>query len=185
MNAPLLEETYTPDDLLRFDRAGYELLDGRLVEKAMGAKASVVGVALITLLAPFVRAGRLGFVLEGEGGGYELFPGRNRVRKPDVSFIRRGRLPDDIVPDGWVKIPPDFAAEIISPNDKAEEVFAKAREWLDVGVRLLWVISPASRTILVLRPGGGAAWVGAGGTLSGEDVLPGFSCPVEELFADL
>ena len=97
----------------------------------------------------------------------------------------RGRLPNDVIPDGWVKIPPDFAAEVVSPNDKAEEVFTKAREWLDVGVRLLWVVSPASRTVFILRPGGGATWVGAGGTLSGEDVIPGFTCPVDELFTDL
>lgn len=185
MNAPLLQGTYTPDDLLQLSEPGYELLDGHLVEKGMGAKASAVETALIMLLGPFVRAGRLGFVLGGEGGGFELFPGRNRVRKPDVSFIRRGRLPDDVLPDGWVKIPPDLAAEVVSPNDKAEEVFAKAREWLGVGVRLLWVLSPASRTVFVLHPDGRAAWVGAGGTLGGEDVVPGFTCAVDDLFADV
>jgi Uma2 family endonuclease len=185
MNAPLQQGTYTPEDLLQLSEPGYELLDGHLVEKGMGAKASVVGTALIILLGQFVRAGRLGFVLEGEGGGYELFPGRNHVRKPDVSFLRRGRLPDDILPDGWLKIPPDFAAEVVSPNDKAEEVFAKAREWLGVGVRLLWVLSPASRTAFVFRPDGSAAWVGAGGTLSGEEIVPGFTCAVDDLFADV
>ncbi len=185
MNAPLLPGTYTPDDLLQLSEPGYELLDGHLVEKGMGAKASAVGAALIMLLGPSVRAGRLGFVLEGEGGGYELFPGRNRVRKPDVSFIRRGRLPDDVLPEGWVKIPPDLAVEVVSPNDKAEEIFAKAREWLDVGVRLLWLVSPTSRTVFVLRPDGRASWVGSGGTLGGEDVVPGFMCAVDDLFADV
>jgi Uma2 family endonuclease len=185
MNAPLVQGPYTPDDLLGLSEPGYELLDGHLVEKGMGAKASVVGTTLIRLLGQHVHAGRLGFVLEGEGGGYELFPGRNRVRKPDVSFIRRGRLPDDVIPDGWVKISPDWAAEVVSPNDKAEEVFAKAREWLDVGVRLLWVLFPASRTVLVLRPDGSAAWAGNGGTLDGEGVVPGFTCAVDDLFADV
>lgn len=184
MNAPLLQGTFTPDDLLHLDEPGYELLDGHLVEKPMGAKASAVNVALTGLLAPFVRSARLGFLLDGDGG-YELFSNRPHVRKPDVSFIRRGRLPDDVLPDGWVKIPPDFAAEVISPNDKAEEVMTKAMEWLGVGVRLLWVISPVSRSVLVLRLGGGAAWAGPGGTLGGEDVMPGFACPVDELFADL
>jgi len=64
-------------------------------------------------------------------------------------------------------------------------VMAKAMEWLGVGVRLVWVVYPKSRTVLVLRPGGVAAWVGAGGQLSGEDVLPGFTCPVEEVFIDV
>jgi len=151
----------------------------------MGAKAGVVELNLAAPIRLFVRKHSLGFVIIGDGAGYELWPNRPRVRKPDVSFIGRGRLPDDIVPDGWVTIPPDFVIEVISHNDNADDVMAKAMEWLGVGVRLVWVVYPKSRTVLVLRPGGVAAWVGAGGQLSGEDVLPGFTCPVEEVFIDV
>ena len=182
MNAPLMQDHYTPEDLLRCE-PGYELLDGQLVEKPMGAKASVIEVSLAAPIRLFAGKHSLGFVLTGDGAGYELWPNRPRVRKPDVSFIGRGRLPDDVIPDGWVRIPPDFAVEVASLNDNADDLMAKAMEWLGVGVRLVWVVFPKSRTVLVLRPGGIAAWVGAGGELSGEDVLPGFTCLVDEVFA--
>jgi Uma2 family endonuclease len=185
MNAPLLEKTYTPEDLLGLgDDRIYELLDGQLVEKPMGAKAAVIGSSLHGLIGPFVRAKKLGFVLDADGG-YELFPGRPRVRKPDVSFIRRGRLLDDVVPEGWVKIAPDLVVEIVSPNDLADELMVKVMEWLGVGVPLVWVVYPASRCVHIVRPGGSAAWATLGGQLSGEDIIPGFSCPVDEIFADV
>jgi Uma2 family endonuclease len=184
MNAPLVQDAYTPEDLLRMDDdRSYELLDGQLVEKGMGARASVIGSKLHNLIGQVVWPQRLGFLLDAEGG-YELFAGRNRVRKPDLSFIRRERLPEG-VPGGWVKIAPDFAAEIISPNDEAEKVMTKVLEWLSVGVRLVWVVYPNSRVVHIIRPGGSAAWVASGGQLSGEDVLPAFTCPVDELFADV
>lgn len=185
MNAPLQLDQFTPEDLLRAEESGYELLDGRLVEKPMGAKAGLIASALIYQLHGHVRQQRLGYVFDGEGGGYELFPGRPRVRKPDVSFIARARLEAEAVPNGWLKLPPDFVCEIVSPNDHADELMSKVREWLTVGVRLVWVIYPDSRTVLVLRAEGVAAWFGMGGTLSGEEVVPGFTCPVDALFADL
>jgi Uma2 family endonuclease len=55
-------------------------------------------------------------------------------------------------------------------------------EWLGVGVRLVWLVSPKARTVFILRPGGVAAWAGADGQLSGEDVMPGLTCPVDEVF---
>jgi Uma2 family endonuclease len=185
MNAPLTQDHYTPDDLLRMSLdPGYELLDGRLVEKPMGTQAGVVGSNMHGLIHPFVRAHSLGFVIAGDGG-YELWPNRPRVRKPDLSFVRRGRFPGDVVPIGWAKIAPDLVVEIISPNDIADDVMAKAMEWLGVGVPLVWIVWPQSRVVLILRPGGVAAWVGAGGQLTGEDVLPGFTCPVAEIFANI
>jgi len=184
MNAPLVLDHYTPEDLLHCEK-GYELLDGRLVEKPMGSKASVIEANVSALVRPFVRKHSLGYVLTGDGAGYELWPNRPRVRKPDVSFVARGRYPDDVVPDGWTTIPPDFVVEVVSPNDTADDLMAKAMEWLSVGVRLVWVVYTKSRAVLVLRPGGVAAWVGAGGQLSGEEVLPGFSCPVDDVFADV
>ncbi|HEX5269821.1 MAG TPA: Uma2 family endonuclease [Gemmataceae bacterium] len=182
MNAPLAQDHYTPEDLLRWE-PGYELLDGRLVEKPMGTKAGVVESNIDGRVNPFVRQHALGVVIIGDGGGYELWPNRPRVRKADLSFVARGRFPDDVVPDGWARIPPDLAVEVASPNDNAEDLMAKAMEWLSVGTRLVWVVYPKSRTVLVLRAGGIAAWVGAGGQLSGEDVLPGFTCPIDDVFA--
>ena len=74
-----------------------------------------------------------------------------KVRKPDASFIRRGRLPGEALPDGFCPIPPDVAAEVVSPNDLAYEVDEKVGEWLRAGVRLVWVINPRARIVAVHR----------------------------------
>jgi Uma2 family endonuclease len=178
------ETRYTPEDLLALGD-GYELIDGRLVEKAMGLEASAVAVNVLTLLRSHVRAHALGHVFDSEAG-YQIFPEQpNRVRKPDGSFIARGRLPNDRPVRGHARIPPDLAMEVVSPNDLAEEVNTKVMEFLAVGVRLLWVIYPATKTIHVFRRGGGAAYLTAADELSGEDVVEGFACRVEELFADI
>jgi Uma2 family endonuclease len=77
---------------------------------------------------------------------------------------------------------PDLVAEILSPDDRPGEVLAKVGEWLDAGVRLVWVIDPERRVATVYRADGGVATVACDSTVSGEPVLPGFSFRLSELF---
>ena len=78
---------------------------------------------------------------------------------------------------------PDFAAEVVSPKDRSERVQQKIMDYKDAKVRLIWVISPETRTVLIRRLDGTCAEVGEAGELSGEDVIPGFTCKVADLFA--
>ncbi len=184
----LTEETaeHTPEELLeREDGHRYELLGGRLVERHTGSRSSQVTATLIFRVGEHVRARKLGKVFATDCG-YQIFPDEpRRVRYPDMSFVARGRFPDDRTPAGHVTIPPDLAAEVVSPNDTAEEVEAKRIQFLKAGTRLLWVIYPQSRTVHVNRLDGSCAVLAASDTLSGEDVLPEFSCRVAELFEDV
>lgn len=182
----LADTLYTADDLLRMTGdEHYELVDGKLVEKGMGVRSSLVARNLITLLGPFARGQGLGEVFESECG-YVLFPDlNNRVRKPDVSFVRRDRFPTDGLPRGWFRLVPDLAVEIISPNDTAEEVAARITDYLRAGVALLWIVDPESRLVQIFRRDCSAAWLLGTGELKGEDVLPGFVCRVEDVFAGL
>jgi Uma2 family endonuclease len=186
MNAAVAEPLSTLDDSLFLgDQRGFELIDGQWKEKSMGIEASIVAANLLTLLKAHVKANALGYVCESEAG-YQIFADRpNRVRKPDGSFVARGRFPDDKPFRGHSKVAPDLAFEIVSPNDLAEEVNEKVVEFLGAGVRLLWVVYPASRTVHVFRPNGGAAFLAETDELSGEDVVPGFSCRVADVFSDL
>jgi Uma2 family endonuclease len=172
-----------PEDLLTMpDGDHYELIDGRLKEKVMGAESDEINCALNMFLVAFVRKNRLGHVY-GSQTGYRCFPGRPKlVRKPDTSFVAAGRLPDDKTPEGDIPIAPDLAVEIVSPNDTYEEVAVKVAEFKSAGVKLIWVVSPKSRTVLVRRADGTCAELDETGALSGEAVLPGFACPVAELF---
>ena len=94
-------------------------------------------------------------------------------------------VPEDGLPEGWLRVRPDLAVEIVSPNDLAQEINARVVGYLSVGVPLVWVLDPSTRLAQVYRQGGSAAWSIQTGELSGELVLPGFTCRVEELFADL
>jgi Uma2 family endonuclease len=137
------------------------------------------------LLNQFVRQHRLGWVFSSDTG-YRLDPARtNHVRKPDASFVRSGRLPNDKPADTYDQLAPDLAIESVSPNDTVLELEEKIEEYLQAGVRLIWVINPDLRTVKIYRPGRPIQEVRSGDELSGEDVVPGFSCQVSDLFAAL
>jgi Uma2 family endonuclease len=182
VNVVLNDSTLTPDELLRMpDGKHYELLEGRLVEKQMGAKASYVSRRCAMYLGEFCEQKRCGWLLESETG-YHCFPRKRKtVRKPDISFIRLGRLENEEIPDGHVPIPPDLAVEVVSPNDLAYEVDEKLLDYRSVGVPLVWVINPKERVVWV-HHGGVVRLLTEADELTGEDVLPGFRCPVRNLF---
>jgi Uma2 family endonuclease len=174
---------FEPDDLLHIpDGDLYELVDGRLTEKRVGAESEYIAATLLTFLNNAIFAGRLGYAF-GSQTTIQCFPHRPRlVRKPDVCFVARGRFPNEVIPKGSIQIAPDLAVEVISPNDTYEEVEVKVKEYLVAGVRLVWVISPESKTIIVRRPDKTAAWLDSSDILSGENVVPGFGCPVADIF---
>src|SRR3954465_636657 len=110
------ETLYTPEDLLAMpDGDESELVDGRLVERHMGAWSVHVATRLMALIIQFDPSQRLGWLLMSDAS-YQAFP-KGKIRKPDPSFICLGRLPDERVPDGHIKLAPDLAVEVISPND--------------------------------------------------------------------
>jgi Uma2 family endonuclease len=174
---------YTPEDLLAMpDGKSYELVDGRLVERNMGFESSWVGGRLLIRLGSYCEERGLGWALPADAG-YQCFPhDPDLVRKPDVSFVRYGRLPGGVAPKGWAKIPPDLAVEVVSPNDQTYALEEKLEDYEKVGVSLIWVINPQSRKVMVHRIDGSVARLRESDELSGEDVIPGFRCPVRELF---
>jgi Uma2 family endonuclease len=123
----------------------------------------------------------LGWLLNS-GASYQTILNR-RIRKPDLSFICLGRLPDEQIPDGYIKLAPDLAVEVISPNDIHYETDQKVDEYLKAGTRLVWVVNPVVRTVLIYRADGSIGGVRESGELDGEDVIPGFRCRVADLFA--
>jgi len=183
MNVPTTHVLLDPDDLLRMpDGDRYELIDGVPVEKKMGAKSDWIAATLIGMLQPFCRARRLGLVFASQTG-YRCFPSKPRqVRKPDVSLVASGRFPGDTPPDGDIDIAPDLAVEVVSVNDGYEEIQARVMDYKSAKTRLLWVISPETKTVLIRRLDGTCAEIGEAGELSGEDVIPGFTCKVADLF---
>ena len=178
--------TATEDDLLHaHDHEGRlcELVDGVLVEKAMGFRESLLAGALIEALRGFVGRHNLGLVTAPDG---MMRLAAGLVRVPDVAFISWDRLPERRVPA--VPIPdlaPDLAVEMLSAGNTAGEMARKRREYFAAGVRLVWLIDPEARTIAVYTGPRNSTLLRHGDTLSGGAVLPGFSLSLKELFAEL
>lgn len=183
-----VETTFTPEDLLLMeDGVNYELVDGKLVERHMGMESSEIALRIAFLIGLFLRDHPLGRLF-GADASYQCFPDfPKKVRKPDVSFIRSQRLPDGRVPTGHCLVAPDLAVEVISPGDLAYEVEEKVSEYLQAGVPLVWVVNPPTRTVRIHRPRhsprGPVAELTGDDAITGEDVLPGFTCAVREFFA--
>ncbi len=178
-------EALPPRDPIDEDRKGYELIHGTWVEKPdMGLEASIVTNLLQQAITTHVLRAGLGTVA-GSEGGYQLFADQPKlIRKPDVSFVAKGRMPSK-VPTGNGKLAPDFAAEVVSPNDEAVALEQKLDEYLRAGVRLVWVIYPLTKVVYVYRPDGTASRRTATESLDGEAVFPGLTVPVTELFLGL
>ena len=187
MTAITEQRTYTPEELLELpDSVNYELVEGRLVERNMGMESSEIAARIVFVLALFMQERRLGRLF-GADASYRCFPNAPAmVRKPDVSFVKAGRLPGDRAPAGHCPIPPDLAVEVVSPGDLAYEIEEKVAEYIRAGVPLVWVVYPPTRTVRVHRPAtsplGVVSELSAKDTISGEDVLPGFSTPVGAFF---
>jgi Uma2 family endonuclease len=179
----LATEVITPEQLAAMPNdKDFELVDGHLVERNMGNKSAWVALELAHHLRVFARQQRLGWVIGAEGG-YRLDPARpNHVRKPDVSFVQFGRLPNEQPADTYDYLAPDLAVEVVSPNDTVLELEEKIDEYLRAGVRLVWVINPDLRTLTVYSADRSGSKLRNGDTIDGDPVLPGFRLPLSDLF---
>lgn len=173
----------TPEQLLTMpDSKGLELVAGRIVEKSMGYDESKLALRIGVILANYCWEHGLG-ELAGADGGFQCFPNDpHKVRKPDVSFVSQGRLPPDQEVGAYCRIPPDLAVEVISPNDLFEEVSAKVQEYLEAGVKRVWIVDPVARQLQVHHSSGGRILT-INDELTDEEILPGFSCPLRRIFA--
>ncbi|MDA0591215.1 MAG: Uma2 family endonuclease [Planctomycetota bacterium] len=179
---PDKSDRMTAKDLLALsDEKNYELVDGKLVELNMSGLSSEVAMILAWHLMNFVRPQGLGSVF-GSDCGYQCFSfAPQQVRKPDVSFVAVGRISDAEKEAGYVRVAPDLAVEVISPSDGFHNTEEKVAEYLSAGVRLVWIIDPLARIAIVHRQDASYERLGADGSLSGEDVLPGFECRITDL----
>ncbi len=173
----------TPDQLAAMpNRKDFELVDGQLVERHMGNKSNWVGTNLAKLLGIYLDKHNLGWIFTSEAG-YRLDPNRpNTLRKPDVSFVRFGRLPNEEPADAYDNLAPDWAIEVISPGDTVLELEEKIDEYLSAGVRLVWVINPERKVVKVHVQGRPTEEYRSGDELTGGDVMPGFRCSISSLF---
>jgi Uma2 family endonuclease len=157
----------------------YELVDGEVVELAPpndehGETAGYIVTAFNNYSRP-----------RGTGRarvetGYRLRTGPDTVRGPDVSFVFRPRMEGR--GSGFVPGAPDIAVEIVSPSDTAAEVARKVAEYLAAGSQRVWVVYPEGRRVVIHRADGSVISYSGDNVITDEELLPGFSLPLSEIF---
>lgn len=128
----------------------------------------------------FVERKKLGEVYAAETG-FLVERNPDSVRAPDVSFVRT-ELALGHDEDEWYPHSPDLAVEVLSPGDRPGAVEEKVQMWLDGGGRSVWVVDPATRSVIIRRPGGNDAEFWGNAILKDESVLPGFSMRLRSIF---
>ena len=117
-----------------------------------------------------------------DGTGFALPPDDDVMRSPDAAFVRAGRLPDDVLPEGWVPLAPDLVVEVLSPSESHSDLMEKLDDYFAGGTELAWVVDARRRGVEVHAAGQPVRWVPWGAELDGAPVLPEFRVPVAELF---
>lgn len=179
------EKLLTAEDLAALPEDGkrHELIEGILVEMSRPKpRHGVIQVRLSYAVHAFVVRLSLGLVTTE--AGYIVAKNPDTVLGPDVAFISKTRLPNPDL-DEYIPVAPDLAVEIVSPNDMADEVIEKVEKYLNAGTRIVWVVYSSVRLILVYEPGEVAKRLSIDSTLDGGEVLPGFTLPLRELFAEI
>lgn len=154
------------------------LVRGEVVETMPpGGLHGVLALEVSVRLHQWAKNGPGGFV--GVESGFLLARDPDTVRGPDVFYVGPDRAPDTGVPEAFWDVAPDLAVEVVSPGEGADDVRQKVRDYLAADARLVWVVYPRTREVVVHTPDGLALAVGAGDTLEAFD---GFTCAVAELF---
>ena len=170
------EVSMTLAEFLENDIEGYEYVKGELVPMSPPTRIhSKIRVNVIRHLDRHVRENQL-----GEVHVEATFQVGERGLNPDVAFVSTSRLDGD--ENTSFPIPPDLAIEVVSPTDVQWRIVDKAFAYLNAGTCLVWVLDPRSKTVTVYRSERDIALLTFEDTLIGEDVAPGFACPVSQLF---
>ena len=184
------EKLYTWEEFVALPRdviRGCELIDGRIVKKhvwdeeAQGVTRDMANHMQVVRL--IWRGLDSVAVQSGLGEAYSeptirVGSDRSRSRRPDVAVIF-GELPTE--DNDLLELVPVMVVEVVSPNNTAVDIFGKVEEYLAVGVRLAWLVFPNSHTVIAFRSDRTEVFR-PGDTITAESVLPGFSCPVTDLF---
>ncbi len=178
--------TATEKDVIRIhDRTDrlYELVDGVLVEKIMSSPESALTLDLAWLLRNYLEQHPLGY-LTGADGAVRLMPGLIRI--PDISFLAWADLPKrERLTEPIAGVAPALAVEVLSKGNTRREMDRKVREYFLCGVRLVWLVSLASRSVSVYTSPDESTMLTEDETLTGGAVLPGLALPLRRVFAEV
>lgn len=181
---PIGEKLLTADEFLQLCQR--HLVKGELVKGVVketvsaNGEHSEIAAAVALAFGSHVRPRRLGRVSTSDGGVL-LERNPDTVREPDVAYFSAETLPLDVKVRGYYEVVPDLVVEIVSPNDRPQEIADKVAMWLSHGVRLVWAVYPTARTVAAHPQDGPAIIYTEDDELDGGAVLPEFTCRVRDI----
>jgi Uma2 family endonuclease len=155
----------------------FEYIGGEIFEVVSHPRSSKLGARMITFLGIYLLKNDIGH-LTGADGGYRVV-GERYI--PDVGFISYAKQLELLAVEGYNPAPPDLAIEVLSPTNDDDLMRVKVGNYLAAGT-LTWVIDPEKQLVEVYRSGKPVEVLNIEGTLSGDDVLPGFTLAVKDIF---
>jgi Uma2 family endonuclease len=159
-----------------------ELVRGEVVEMTRpGVKHGAVRAEIARRLGNWASPQKQGRVISNDAG-VQTERDPDSVRGPDVLFIHATRLPTPLDDENWLKIPPDLCVEVLSPNDRWQDVIEKIDEYFHLGVPEVWVLDPAKHEVHIQQNTNGSPDVLRDGDTLTSERLPGFECAVIDLF---
>jgi Uma2 family endonuclease len=127
------------------------------------------------------RQTQLGQIFDSSSG-FHLPNGADR--SPDVSWISQDRW-DTLTPEeksGFAPLCPDFVLELRSKHDSLESLQQKMQEYQENGAKLGWLIDRTRKKVEIYRPKKSVEVQNSPNSLSGEDILPGFTLDLSEIW---
>lgn len=180
-----IQKPITGEKLLKMGDIGRcELVRGEITRMSpTGGRHGKIANWIATLLTNHVREQKLGDIYAAETGFYTQ---RNpdTIRAPDTMFVSKERAAQISDPIKFLDVAPDLAVEVLSPGDTWIDVEAKVDEYIQAGVRLVWVVDPDGQRIAAYRSSNDRTLLKATDQLSGEDVLPDFSVSIASIFEE-
>lgn len=187
----LMSQAALPEPLVLDDPNGvlanpdvlYEVVDGKVVDlPSMGVYSHFVALNLYNALVGYLAQAQIGLAVHEVV--FVLESNRRLCRRPDVAFVSFERWPaaQEVPDEGEWEVVPDLAIEVVSPNDRGEELLRKIRNYFECGVRLVWVLYPTLRQVYVYTSPTDVRILEASDQLDGSEVLPGLRLLVEPLF---
>jgi Uma2 family endonuclease len=161
----------------------YELDDGRLI--VIPPPGDIHGAIQANVVTQFKIQGEFrGLGRARSEVGLILRRRPDRLVGPDAVFITAALLPLRRSTEGYLETIPELVVEVRSPNDSGPAVQSKVNDYLSAGVRVVWLVDPASQTVAAHRSNQVVQVFAAADTLVVPDVIPGFQYLVADLFKE-
>jgi Uma2 family endonuclease len=180
--AAIADRLVSAEELLDHPEWGHcELIDGKVVPVSPpNMLHGNIAYKIAMALGAYVEPKKCGVICVETG--FIISRGPDTVRAPDVLYIAKERLPAGGIISEYLPVPPDLAVEVISPSDRYTDVTRKVDRFIEVGVRVVWVVDPQIRGAQIHRKVQPVQKLGESDALSAEEILPGFSLPLTNLF---